>query len=991
MKRRLAAYCSLVVVLGCDGASRDDDAGADASGGPVCSAEAPEGSCPDGELCRAGACLDEGLFCSDARPSGLCAREDDRCFEGGCVPADTLCSDANPTGLCTGALVCMDGVCATTSPCAPDEPLGFCPAGEACVDGACVARTMLCSDASPMGLCPEGEACLDGVCVDEETVCSPARPAGACPDGRTCIDGACVEPSDVCSPSSPTGTCPVGEVCDEGTCVADPSACSTSNPTGTCPAGRTCAGGTCVVPDAMCSASSPTGTCPSGRVCASGACVTSGAPPSCANGVEDGLETDVDCGGPRCEACGTSAGCVESTDCRSLDCTGNVCGPAVPSYAADEDFETGDLSRYPYVHAAMNPWGIEDEASECHAGSFCMRTNVFHAGGETARVSLALSVREDTEVVFWARTNTEPSEHFFRFSIDGVTAVEVSGATAWTEYRVPIEATGAGGADRVLTWEYERSSFVHPDHAPHNEVWVDDIDLPAWNTPPSVPELLWPGNGARLTDATPQFRWRSVDPDFDTIIYELQLDRDPTFALPTTTGETMERTFSPSAPLTEGVTYYWRVRSKDDSDYRWSAWSPVSSVRVDAGSPYPALFRHDLGSELALGTVGPGAEIAGDVVRGAGSSFTVSQTVTTGMYQVASTVSFRDLPAARVGTSAMLRVQSRFYGDCSSAHRINVSAESRSLGNVQESFGCVCLSSDRAISITDIAGLAADGAIDMLFDPERSGTYRAFFCSQPLTATLTYEAVSSGVYLSPPIYLSDLDAPNWEHVRMNATAGTTLTILDGAGAPIPDAQIPGNTSGLAPGTHVLWNLDPAAYPVIRLRASFARNAELDGWEVTANDGYAFHFTRDGDAEGWTAADDGASATLTASGGLIRLAGVATGTNPRIELRLPAEVDAARFTELVVRLRTSNNHADDTVTLFWENNFGFFDAVRSIAVTDFLFAFQDVAFDLTVVPAAPAQRWQGRLEALRIDPVLRFEDASGAPAAGWAEIESIWVH
>ncbi len=50
----------------------------------------------------------------------------------------------------------------------------------------------------------------------------------------------------------------------------------------------------------------------------------------CGNGVPDELETDTDCGGPDCRACGYDQHCVVDSDCGTLDCSsGERCQPTV--------------------------------------------------------------------------------------------------------------------------------------------------------------------------------------------------------------------------------------------------------------------------------------------------------------------------------------------------------------------------------------------------------------------------------------------------------------------------------------------------------------------------------------------------------------------------------------------------------------------------------------------------------------------------------------
>jgi hypothetical protein len=48
--------------------------------------------------------------------------------------------------------------------------------------------------------------------------------------------------------------------------------------------------------------------------------------PSCTDGVKDQDETDVDCGGSHCSACGGGKMCLMTSDCAwPIPCTNNVC------------------------------------------------------------------------------------------------------------------------------------------------------------------------------------------------------------------------------------------------------------------------------------------------------------------------------------------------------------------------------------------------------------------------------------------------------------------------------------------------------------------------------------------------------------------------------------------------------------------------------------------------------------------------------------------
>jgi hypothetical protein len=47
--------------------------------------------------------------------------------------------------------------------------------------------------------------------------------------------------------------------------------------------------------------------------------------PTCADGIKNGEETDVDCGGPRCPACEINRFCKRSSDCRTNMCDFGLC------------------------------------------------------------------------------------------------------------------------------------------------------------------------------------------------------------------------------------------------------------------------------------------------------------------------------------------------------------------------------------------------------------------------------------------------------------------------------------------------------------------------------------------------------------------------------------------------------------------------------------------------------------------------------------------
>jgi cellulase/cellobiase CelA1 len=57
--------------------------------------------------------------------------------------------------------------------------------------------------------------------------------------------------------------------------------------------------------------------------------------PSCTDGIQNGAETDIDCGGPVCSACDIGEQCIQNSDCTSNVCTGGICQPPPGSVTAN--------------------------------------------------------------------------------------------------------------------------------------------------------------------------------------------------------------------------------------------------------------------------------------------------------------------------------------------------------------------------------------------------------------------------------------------------------------------------------------------------------------------------------------------------------------------------------------------------------------------------------------------------------------------------------
>ncbi len=273
--------------------------------------------CVGDDNCGSGICR-EGLCVS--------AQCDDGVANGGESGID--CGGVSSCGRCETGLGCeADGDCASA---VCDVEVGQC-AAPGCDDGVTNGGEsgIDCGGTSGCDLCDAGFGCTraadcaSGVCDPADDLCA----APACDDGVT--NG--TESGLDCGGTSSCGLCDTGlgcmrgEDCVSGVCAADEAVCLAPS----CDDGVANGGESGV----DCGGDSSCGRCDVGAACgAPGDCVSgvcSGdvcAQPSCSDAVANGVESGVDCGGgSQCPRCGTGGACAVAADCASGVCSDDVC------------------------------------------------------------------------------------------------------------------------------------------------------------------------------------------------------------------------------------------------------------------------------------------------------------------------------------------------------------------------------------------------------------------------------------------------------------------------------------------------------------------------------------------------------------------------------------------------------------------------------------------------------------------------------------------
>jgi len=257
-----------------------------------CDDDLDDDPCDDGDACTLpGVCIgdqgskdcqaqpvdcDDGLDCTDDDcDGGACAND----IQAGKCVVDQVCYDDQESPIANPCVFCDADAAEVWTPVSDGQP---CETVNTCVAGACVSA-----------------ACDDGFFNGDETdldcggSCDPCDAGSACGQVSDCETAVCT--GDVCQVATCTDLIANGDETDVdcgGSCSNDPD--------GLCPDG---------------------GGCAQAQDCESGVCggTFACAVPTCTDGVKNGAETDVDCGGS-CPVCLSGDACTQDSDCLTGAC-----------------------------------------------------------------------------------------------------------------------------------------------------------------------------------------------------------------------------------------------------------------------------------------------------------------------------------------------------------------------------------------------------------------------------------------------------------------------------------------------------------------------------------------------------------------------------------------------------------------------------------------------------------------------------------------------
>ncbi len=139
---------------------------------------------------------------------------------------------------------------------------------------------------------------------------------------------------------------------------------------------------------------------------------------------------------------------------------------------SNEDWETGNFTRFPWTQSGTAPWTIVSTGQ--HAGLYCAKSGVI-SNSQESNLSVTQTVLVSGPISFYYKVSSEATYDFLRFLIDGVEQASWSGEVGWAQASYNVTA-----GVHTFMWKYTKDvSLVSGSDA----AWVDDIVFPTLQPP----------------------------------------------------------------------------------------------------------------------------------------------------------------------------------------------------------------------------------------------------------------------------------------------------------------------------------------------------------------------------------------------------------------------------------------------------------------------------------------------------------------------------
>ncbi|MBN3036744.1 MAG: PKD domain-containing protein, partial [Bacteroidales bacterium] len=147
-------------------------------------------------------------------------------------------------------------------------------------------------------------------------------------------------------------------------------------------------------------------------------------------------------------------------------------GTPPPPPPVDEDFETGDFSKFPWEFAGNEPWIIDSTMP--FAGQFCARSGMI-PDNSSSSLMISLNILQPGEISFFRKVSSENNYDQLIFSIDNQQVATWSGEMEWGFEAFPVPP-----GVHTFRWDYLKDNVIAWGA---DAAFIDDITFPPFENP----------------------------------------------------------------------------------------------------------------------------------------------------------------------------------------------------------------------------------------------------------------------------------------------------------------------------------------------------------------------------------------------------------------------------------------------------------------------------------------------------------------------------
>lgn len=179
---------------------------------------------------------------------------------------------------------------------------------------------------------------------------------------------------------------------------------------------------------------------------------------------------------------------------------------------------------------------------------------------------------DNTTTLSWTAPSGSPTQYYLQVANSSSFN---SGDIKYSTYTALLSITTSALPDGPYYWRVAAIDAAG-NWGAYSAVRNFTVDTSA----PATPTLSSPPNGAAVATTTPQLTWGILS---DAAEYRVEVDTSSSFPSPTINTTTTSASYTP-APLTDGTTYYWRIRAKDEAN-NWGPYTGEWSFTIDITGP----------------------------------------------------------------------------------------------------------------------------------------------------------------------------------------------------------------------------------------------------------------------------------------------------------------------------------------------------------------------------------------------------------------------